>query len=55
MPGDTCIFIDNSVKSLQVAATFGMDTVLFNRDEEKYDGKIVYSFAELTELMRGLF
>ena len=55
VPGDTCIFIDNSVKNLQVAATFGMDTVLFNRDEEKYDGKIVYSFAELTELMRGLF
>ena len=52
--GDSCIFIDNSVKNLRVAQTFGMDTILFNRDGEEFDGKTVYSFAELSALMPNL-
>ena len=47
-----CLFIDNSVANLRVAAEVGMDTVLFNRDGEKYDGKTVNSFAELTEMLK---
>jgi|BioPla2DNA2_1021312.scaffolds.fasta_scaffold125748_2 putative hydrolase of the HAD superfamily len=42
-----CIFIDNSVQNLVTASEVGMDTILFNRDGEEYDGKIVNSFEEL--------
>ena len=46
-----CIFIDNSTENLKVAKSLGMDTILFNRDGEEYDGKIVYSFGELAEVL----
>jgi len=48
---DKCIFIDNSVANLRTASKFGMDVILFNRDNEKYDGKIVYSFDELSQML----
>jgi len=51
IPSSECIFIDNSAKNLLVASEYGMDTVLFNRDGENYDGKIVYSFKELDDLI----
>ena len=44
---DNCIFIDNNVKNLVTACEIGMDTILFNRDGEKFDGNIVNSFDEL--------
>jgi len=50
LPKD-CIFIDNSVQNLKAAESLGMDTILFNRDNEKYDGKTVYSFKELSYLL----
>lgn len=50
LPSD-CIFIDNSVKNLRVANNFNIDTILFNRDKEEYDGKTVYSFQELDDLI----
>ena len=48
---DKCIFIDNSVKNLQAAEMFGIDVILFNRDNEVFDGKTVYSFDELTRVL----
>jgi haloacid dehalogenase superfamily, subfamily IA, variant 3 with third motif having DD or ED len=48
---DDCIFIDNSTENLKTAKSLGMDTILFNRDGEEYDGKIVYSFNELSEIL----
>jgi len=52
VPGNECIFIDNSVENLRVASEFGIDVILFNRDNDTFDGKIVYSFDELSLLLR---
>jgi putative hydrolase of the HAD superfamily len=49
--GEECLFIDNSVENLRVASEFGIDVILFNRDNEEYDGKIVYSFDELSRIV----
>jgi len=46
-PANECIFIDNSVANLETANSFGIRTILFNRDGEEYDGEVVYSFEEL--------
>jgi putative hydrolase of the HAD superfamily len=54
IPASACIFIDNSVANLLAASALGMDTVLFNRDNEAYDGKTVYSFSELDDLLSGI-
>lgn len=51
VPADECIFIDNSVENLRAASKFGMDTILFNRDNETYSGKTVYSFDELSKIL----
>ena len=51
IPAEECIFIDNSVENLLVASNIGMDVILFNRDNETYDGKIVCSFEELAHLV----
>lgn len=51
IPADDCIFIDNSVKNLETTTALGMDTILFNRDNESYDGKIVYSFDQLSRIL----
>ena len=48
---EDCIFVDNSVENLKAADKFGIDTVLFNRDNENYDGKTVYSFGELADIL----
>ena len=49
---DECVFIDNSVKNLEVAGELGMQTILFNRDNEDYSGIIVNSFSELADLIK---
>ena len=46
-----CIFIDNSVENLRTANRLGMGTILFNRDNEVYEGKTVYSFVELASVL----
>jgi putative hydrolase of the HAD superfamily len=51
VPARDCVFIDNSVENLRTASGFGMDTILFNRDHETYDGKIVDSFDELLRML----
>ena len=47
-PSD-CYFIDNSVKNLGVAQAFGITPILFNRDNEDYQGIVVNSFDELSK------
>ena len=51
VPANDCIFIDNSVENLRAANEIGMDVILFNRDNEDYDGKTVYSFYELSKIL----
>lgn len=46
-----CVFIDNSVKNLEAAGEIGMQTILFNRDNENYAGTIINSFSELANLL----
>ena len=47
-----CLFIDNSVKNLEVANELGIESILFNRDNEVYTETVVYSFEELSELLK---
>ena len=49
-----CIFVDNSVQNLNAAQQAGIDTVLFNRDNEVYSGNIVNNFQELDSLLKNL-
>ncbi len=48
---EECLFIDNSVKNLEVAEELGIVPILFNRDGEEYGGRIVNSFAELEKML----
>ena len=49
-----CIFVDNSVKNLRVAEELGMETILFNRDGEEYEGNVVNDFVELAAMLQKL-
>lgn len=51
---DKCIFVDNSVKNLLVAEKLGIQTILFNRDGEEYDGRVVNDFEELGMMLEKL-
>lgn len=51
---EECIFVDNSVKNLLVAEEVGMNTILFNRDGEEYDGVVVNDFVELGKVLEGM-
>ena len=53
LPPNNCVFIDNSVRNLLTAWEIGMDTILFNRDGENYDGKIINSFNELAVMLNS--
>ena len=46
-----CLFVDNSSANLKTASSLGFVSVLFNRDKEDYNGKIVNSFWELENFM----
>ena len=48
-----CIFVDNSVQNLDAAQKAGINTVLFNRDNEVYSGNIVNNFQELDSLLKN--
>lgn len=50
-----CIYVDNSVKNLRAAEELGMQTILFNRDGENYEGHVVNDFKELAELLQRLW
>ena len=47
-----CLFVDNSVKNLDVAEELGIRPILFNRDQEVYNGVVVNSFEELAKLLK---
>ncbi len=49
---EECCFIDNSVSNLNVAAELGILPVLFNRDQEEYNGIVVNTFEELAEFLK---
>lgn len=49
-----CIFVDNSVQNLNAAQKTGINTVLFNRDNEIYSGDIVNNFHELDNLLKNM-
>ncbi|MBQ8821868.1 MAG: HAD-IA family hydrolase [Lachnospiraceae bacterium] len=48
---EECLFIDNSVKNLEIAEELGILPILFNRDGEEYEGRIVNSFGELDKML----
>lgn len=50
-PGQ-CVFVDNSVKNLLVAEKLGIPTILFNRDGEEFDGRVVNDFEELAKMLQ---
>lgn len=49
-----CILIDNSVQNLNAAQEAGMETVLFNRDNEAYFGNTVNNFQELDGFLKNI-
>lgn len=49
-----CIFVDNSVQNLNAAQEAGINTVLFNRDNEVYSGDIANNFHELDSLLKTM-
>ena len=49
-----CVFIDNSVNNLNVAAELGIKTILFNRDGATYEGITVNNFSELEEFLNDI-
>lgn len=51
---EECIFIDNSVANLRTAEEMGIACVLFNRDNEEYEGCIVNTFEELDKVIEGM-
>ena len=51
---EDCIFVDNSVKNLRVAEELGMETILFNRDGEEYEGNVVNDFVELEAMIQKI-
>ena len=50
-PAHDCIFVDDRIMNLAAAQRLGINTVLFNRTNASYDGKMIYSFSELTDLL----
>ncbi len=49
---EKCIYVDNSVKNLDAAQNIGINTILFNRDNEIYKGNVVNNFQELGQLLK---
>ena len=49
-----CIFVDNSVQNLNAAQKAGINTVLFNRDNEIYSNNIVNNFRELDSFLKNI-
>ncbi len=46
-----CVYVDDRRKYLAGAIKVGMHPILFNSRNEEYDGDVVNSFKELTELL----
>lgn len=52
---EECIFVDNSVKNLLAAEELGIQTILFNRDGEEYNGRVVNDFIELGTVLENMW
>lgn len=46
-----CIYVDDRRYNLEAAQSLGMAAILFNSRNVQYDGKIVYSFKELADML----
>lgn len=51
---EECIFVDNSANNLLAAEELGIPAILFNRDGESYEGKVVNNFVELGKMMENM-
>ena len=49
---EECYFVDDRRSNLYAAEKLGINSILFNRRNVEYQGKTVYNFRELTELMK---
>lgn len=52
---EECLFVDDNINNITAAKNMGMDTILFNRYNEEYEGEKVYSFEELSEVISDIF
>jgi len=50
---DECLFIDDNVTNILSAKNLGIESVLFNRFQEQYEGYMVHSFDELDEFLQS--
>lgn len=46
-----CIYVDDRRYNLEAAAALGMSPILFNTRKVQYDGKTVYNFKELADML----
>lgn len=51
---EECLFVDDSISNISAAKDVGMDTVLFNRFREEYEGNQVCSFGELERVVENI-
>ena len=51
---EQCVFVDNSVSNLHVAQDLGIQTILFNRDGVKYEGRVVDDFDALGKMLESI-
>ena len=49
-----CLYVDDREFNLKAAHSLGMDTVLFNSRNVKYEGKTVNNFNELAKMVMNL-
>ena len=51
LPACNCIYIDDRRGNLAAAKSVGMDVILFNSRNVEYDGRIVFNFNELVDIL----
>jgi putative hydrolase of the HAD superfamily len=51
-PASDCVYIDDRRHNLTAAQSVGMDTILFNRRNVRYEGKAAISFKELEKMLK---
>jgi len=51
LPACNCVYIDDRTENLSAAKALGMETILFNSRNVEYDGRIVFNFDELVDVL----
>jgi len=51
LPACNCTYIDDRRRNLSTAKSIGMEAILFNSRNVEYDGKTVYNFNELVDVL----